>query len=158
MAEKYSVVQIHHNFLKHCQCWTLRSFPSSLYCKQCAREHPLYAYACVYVCVYTYIHIHICARVLSRVWLFVTPWTIAHQTPLSMGFSRQEEWSGLPFSFSRETSQPWDQTWIRAFIIFIDTKLSSKCPWPLPALACLYFFTFLPSLTILIYNPLFFSR
>jgi len=27
----------------------------------------------------------------------VTPWTIAHQTPLSMGFSRQEYWSGLPF-------------------------------------------------------------
>ena len=28
--------------------------------------------------------------------LFVTPWTIAHQAPLSMGFSRQEYWSGLP--------------------------------------------------------------
>ena len=32
----------------------------------------------------------------SRVGLFVTPWTIAHQAPLSMGFSRQEYWSGLP--------------------------------------------------------------
>ena len=32
----------------------------------------------------------------SRVPLFVTPWTIAHQAPLSMGFSRQEYWSGLP--------------------------------------------------------------
>ena len=29
--------------------------------------------------------------------LFVTPMTIAHQAPLSMGFSRQEYWSGLPF-------------------------------------------------------------
>ena len=29
--------------------------------------------------------------------LFVTPWTVAHQAPLSMGFSRQEYWSGLPF-------------------------------------------------------------
>ena len=28
--------------------------------------------------------------------LFVTPWTVAHQAPLSMGFSRQEYWSGLP--------------------------------------------------------------
>ena len=27
----------------------------------------------------------------------VTPWTVAHQAPLSMGFSRQEYWSGLPF-------------------------------------------------------------
>ena len=33
---------------------------------------------------------------LSRVWLFMTPWTAAHQAPLSMGFSRQEYWSGLP--------------------------------------------------------------
>ena len=33
---------------------------------------------------------------LSCVWLFATPWTAAHQAPLSMGFSRQECWSGLP--------------------------------------------------------------
>ena len=29
--------------------------------------------------------------------LFVTPWTVAHQAPVSMGFPRQEYWSGLPF-------------------------------------------------------------
>ena len=34
---------------------------------------------------------------LSRVRLFATPWTVAYQAPLSMGFSRQEHWSGLPF-------------------------------------------------------------
>ena len=34
---------------------------------------------------------------LSRVWLFSTLWTVAHQAPLSMGFSRHEYWSGLPF-------------------------------------------------------------
>ena len=33
---------------------------------------------------------------LSRVWLLVTPWTAAHQAPPSMGFSRQESWTGLP--------------------------------------------------------------
>ena len=32
----------------------------------------------------------------SHVWLFETPWTVAHQAPLPMGFSRQEYWSGLP--------------------------------------------------------------
>ena len=32
----------------------------------------------------------------SHIWLFATPWTIAHQGPLSMGFSKQEYWSGLP--------------------------------------------------------------
>ena len=34
---------------------------------------------------------------LSRVQLFATPWSVGHQAPLSMGFSRQEYWSGLPF-------------------------------------------------------------
>ena len=34
---------------------------------------------------------------LSRVQLFKTPWTLAYQAPPSMGFSRQEYWSGLPF-------------------------------------------------------------
>ena len=34
---------------------------------------------------------------VSRVQLFVTPWTVAHQAPRSMGFSRQEYWSRLPF-------------------------------------------------------------
>ena len=34
---------------------------------------------------------------LSHVQLFETPWTVAHQTPPSMEFSRQESWSGLPF-------------------------------------------------------------
>ena len=33
---------------------------------------------------------------LSRVRLFTTPWTETHQAPLSMGFSRQEYWSGVP--------------------------------------------------------------
>ena len=33
---------------------------------------------------------------LSHVWLFATPWTVARQAPLSMGFSRQEDWSGFP--------------------------------------------------------------
>ena len=35
-------------------------------------------------------------KLLSRVWLFVTPWTAAHQAPSPMGFSRQEYWSGVP--------------------------------------------------------------
>ena len=36
-------------------------------------------------------------KVLSLVRLFATPWTVAYQAPPSMGFSRQEYWSGLPF-------------------------------------------------------------
>ena len=37
-------------------------------------------------------------KLLSRVWLFATPWTAAHQAPPSMGFSRQEYWSGVPLT------------------------------------------------------------
>ena len=36
-------------------------------------------------------------KLLNHVRLFATPWTVACQAPLSMGFSRQEYWSGLPF-------------------------------------------------------------
>ena len=49
---------------------------------------------------------------LSHVRLFATPWTVAHQAPPSMGFSRQEYWSGLPFPFSRRSSWSRDWTWV----------------------------------------------
>ena len=35
-------------------------------------------------------------KLLSRVWVLATPWTAVHQAPPSMGFSRQEYWSGVP--------------------------------------------------------------
>ena len=40
---------------------------------------------------------NVCVFRLSHVQLFVTPWTVTHQAPLSTGFSRQEYWSGFPF-------------------------------------------------------------
>ena len=43
---------------------------------------------------------------LSRVQLFATPWTVAHQAPLSMGFTRQEYWSGLPFPSPGDLPEP----------------------------------------------------
>ena len=39
----------------------------------------------------------VCAQSFSCVQLCATPWTVAYQSPLSMGFPRQEYWSGLPF-------------------------------------------------------------
>ena len=39
----------------------------------------------------------LCTQLISYVWLFATPGAVACQAPLSMGFSRQEYWSGLPF-------------------------------------------------------------
>ena len=43
---------------------------------------------------------------LSRVRLFATPWTVTHQAPLSMGFSRQEYWSDLPFPSPGDLPNP----------------------------------------------------
>ena len=45
-------------------------------------------------------------KLLSRVRLFATPWTVAYQAPLSMGFSRQEYWSGLPFPSPGDIPDP----------------------------------------------------
>ena len=43
---------------------------------------------------------------LSCVQLFATPWTVAYQAPLSMGFSRQGYWSGLPFPSPEDLPNP----------------------------------------------------
>ena len=45
-------------------------------------------------------------KLLSRVRLFVTPWTVAHQAPPSMEFSRQESWSRLSLPSPRDIPNP----------------------------------------------------
>ena len=52
---------------------------------------------------------------LSRVRLFVTPWTAAYQAPPSMGFSRQEYWSGLPFPSPGDLPDPGIKPWSPVF-------------------------------------------
>ena len=59
---------------------------------------------CVCVCVC------VCVS-LSRVCLFVTPRTVAHQASLSMEFSRQEYWSGLPFPSPEDLPDPEIEPW-----------------------------------------------
>ena len=51
----------------------------------------------IYLIKFIYFILYVPVKLLSHVRLFATPWTIAHQAPLSMGFPRQESWSGLPF-------------------------------------------------------------
>ena len=54
------------------------------------------------------------AQSLKHIQLFVTAWTVAHQAPLSMRFSRQEYWSGLPFpppGDLPDTGLPWLLHW-----------------------------------------------
>ena len=62
----------------------------------------------MYIQLHTYINIYtrMCVCVLSCVWLFVTPWTAACQVALSMGFSRQEYRSGLPFPTPGNVLEP----------------------------------------------------
>ena len=81
-----------------------------------------------------------CAKSVSRIWLFATPWTAAHQNPLSMGIlqARILEWVAMPSS--RGSSQPRDQTQVsciagRFFTIWAirEAKIHPK---HLPA--CLY--------------------
>ena len=48
----------------------------------------------------------ICESEVSRVQLFVTPWTVAYQAPPSMGFSRQEYWSGVPLPSPGDLPNP----------------------------------------------------
>ena len=47
----------------------------------------------------------------SRVRLFATSWTVAYQAPLSMGFSRQEYWSGFPFPSPGDLPDPGIKLW-----------------------------------------------
>ena len=54
-------------------------------------------------------------QLLSRVRLFVKPWTVAHQAPPSMGFSKQEYWSGLPFSSPGDLLDPGIKPWSPTF-------------------------------------------
>ena len=49
-------------------------------------------------------------QLLSRVQLFATAWTVAHQAPLSMKFFRQEYWSGLPFPSPGDLPDPGTET------------------------------------------------
>ena len=51
---------------------------------------------------------------LSRVWLVATPRTAAYQAPPSMGFSRQEHWSGLPFPSPMQENEKW--MWSRSVV------------------------------------------
>ena len=52
---------------------------------------------------------------LSRVRLYATPWTTAHQAPLPMGFSRQEYWSGLPLKDTIKKVKKQSSEWEKIF-------------------------------------------
>ena len=76
---------------------------------------------------------HEVVKSLSHVRLFVTPWTVAHQAPPSMEFSRQEYWSGLPFPSSFILLQVVDQPHLLKRLsllhcIFLPPLSKIRCP------------------------------
>ena len=71
---------------------------------------------------------HCCAHLLSHVWLFVAPWTVTHQASLSIGFPRQEYWTGLLFPFSRGSFWPRDQTHVFCNSCIADGFFSTVPP------------------------------
>ena len=79
---------------------------------------------------------------LSRVQLFATPWTAAYQAPPSMGFSRQECWSGLPFPSPGGLPNPGIEPGSPAlqadalpseppawYLMYIKCSVNVNCPW-----------------------------
>ena len=69
--------------------------------------------------------------------LCLTPWTVAHQDPLSMEFSRQEYWSGLPFPSLGDLLDPGIEPWSPA--LQADTLQSEPPGKPFRALSYLKF-------------------
>ena len=74
----------------------------------------------------------VCAQSLSRVGLSATPWTAARQGPLSMGFSRQEHWSGLPCPPPGDLADPGIYMQLIHFIV--QQKLTQHCKATIPQL------------------------
>ena len=79
-------------------------------------------------------------KLLGRVWLFATPWTVAYQDPQSMGFSRQKYWSGchfllqfpstsLPFPYFGKKVQPLFLSWNGTKELSTDSLLGRVLIW-----------------------------
>ena len=96
-----------------------------------------------------------CCLVANRVQLFVTPWTVVCQAPLSMGFSRQEYWSGFSFPSPGNLPNPGIKSPSLAPLAlagrFFPTELTEKPSKPLSCclmhllgvqLLCVYWFPF----------------
>ena len=73
---------------------------------------PLYVHPTLYPFIHQW---KVKVKSLNRVRLFTTPWTVAYQAPPSMGFSRQEYRSGLPFPSPGDLPDPGIKPWSPAF-------------------------------------------
>jgi len=111
-----------------------------------------------------------CVR-FSHVWLCATPWTAAHQAPLSTEFSRQEHWSGLPFPSPMHESEKWKwscsvvsdlaTSWTAAYQAPLSLKFSRQEYWsgvPLPSLIHICIHTYICVHIHILFQTLFLYR
>ena len=75
--------------------------------------------------------------VLSHVQLFAVPWTIAHQAPLSVGFARQQYWSGVPFPSPGDPPDPGIELTPLKSPALAGGFFTPSTIWEAPSLACL---------------------
>ena len=68
-------------------------------------------------------------KLLNCVQLFATPWTVAHQAPLSMGFSRQEYWSALPFPTPGDLPHPGIKLASPSSPALVDKFFTTSTTW-----------------------------
>ena len=100
----------------------------------------------------------VCMRMLSHVQFFCDPWTVAHQAPLSMGFSRQEYWSRLPCPSPGDlphpgikptslVSLPWqaDSLPLRHLGSALPLEVQSLNHWTIKEVPCFPFFIIIPT-------------
>ena len=81
-------------------------------------------------CCFLKVKVKVKVKSLSHVWLLATSWTVAHQAPPSMGFSRREYWSGVPLpslsciQISQEAGQVfWYSYFFKNFPQFVVTQI-----------------------------------
>ena len=65
----------------------------------------------------------------SHVWVFVTLWTVAHQAPLSIGFSSQEYWSGLLYPFPGDLPYPGIEPTSLMFLALVGRFFTTSTTW-----------------------------
>ena len=68
----------------------------------------------------------------------MTPWAVACQAPLSMGFSRQEYWSGLPFPSPGDHPDPGIEFMFLASLVLAGGFLTTSVAWEAPVCVCIY--------------------
>ena len=117
--------------LQNIICWHfIFPFPDLIFLKNFSTYHFLTKYILLFIllcylsipienklhgfCLVVYCRLLLLLSHFSRVWLCATQWTAAHQAPPSLGSSRQEHWSGLPFSSPMHESEKWK--WSRSVV------------------------------------------